>query len=226
MKSEIYRMHRAIKQPLIISTSVLINALLFLLIYQLVTNEMVALPRVENINWLDFIQLEQKTIVEEEKKTRPDEPPPPEETPPLPKIAQPDVPKPKQVTPDLPMPNINVPLAIDGVPYLGDYLKSTPSAIPSSSGGIATNVVPTTRIEPVYPPRALRAGIEGTVTVEFTITTDGSVTNIEVIKGEPPGVFDRAVVQAVSRWKFAPEIVNGQPVEKRARQDIKFTLKR
>lgn len=220
-------MHRVIKQPLILSVSIIINALLFLLIHQLVTNEISPLPRLENINWIDFIQLEQKTLVEEEeKKIRPDEPPPPEETPPLPKIAQPDVPKPKPVTPDLPMPNINVPLAIDGVPYLGDYLKSTPSAIPSSSGGIATNVVPTTRIEPVYPPRALRAGIEGMVTVEFTITKEGSVTDIEVITGEPPGVFDRAVIQAVSRWKFAPEIVNGQPVEKRARQDIKFTLKK
>jgi len=216
-------MRRVIKQPLIISVSIIINALLFLLIHQLVTNEMVALPRLESINWIDFIQLEQQTRVDEEKKPRPDEPPPPEETPPLPKIAQPDVPKPKQVTPDLSMPNINVPLAIDGVPYLGDYLKSSPSAIPSTSG-ITTNVVPTTRIEPVYPPRALRAGIEGMVTVEFTIMTDGSVSNIEVVKGEPPGIFDRAVIQAVSRWKFATEIVNGQPVEKRARQDIKFTL--
>lgn len=220
-------MQRAIKSPLIISVSVFINALLFLLIHQLVTNEIVALPRIESINWLDFVQLEQQKEVQEEKKQQIDEPPPPEETPPMPKIAQPDVPKPKPVSPDLPMPNINVPLAVDGVPYVGDYLKSTPSAIPSSSsGGIATNVVPTTRIEPVYPPRALRAGIEGMVTVEFTITTDGSVANIEVIKGEPPGVFDRAVVQAVSRWKFAPEIINGQPVEKRARQDIKFTLRK
>lgn len=218
-------MPRVIKQPLIISVSFIINALLYLLIHQLVTHEMAALPRLENINWIDFIQLEQQTRVEEEKKTTPDEPPPPEETPPLPRIAQPDAPKPKQVTPDLPMPNINVPLAIDGVPYLGDYLKSSPTAMPTSSG-ITTNVVPATRIEPVYPPRALRAGIEGMVTVEFTITADGSVANIEVVKGEPPGVFDRAVIQAVSRWKFAPEIVNGQPVEKRARQDIKFTLKK
>ncbi len=218
-------MRRVIKQPLIISVSFIINALLFLLIHQLVTNEMVALPRLESINWIDFIQLEQQTHGEEEKKPPPKEPPPPEETPPLPRIAQPDVSKPKQVTPDLPMPNINVPLAIDGVPYLGDYLKSSPSAMPASSG-IATNVVPTARIEPVYPPRALRAGIEGMVTVEFTITADGSVANIEVVKGEPPGIFDRAVIQAVSRWKFAPEIVNGQPVEKRARQDIKFTLKK
>ena len=220
-------MSSIIKSPLIIIFSVIINALLFLLIHQLVSNDIVALPRFENLNWIDFVKLEEEPREDKIKKIKPEEPPPPEENPPPPELAQPDVPKPEQVKMNVPSPDINVPFAIDGVPYLGDYLKSsTGSKMTTVIPEIATDVVPTTRIEPLYPPRALRAGVEGSVTVEFTIATDGSVKDMEIIKAEPSSIFDQAVLQAVRRWKFTPEIVDGKAVEKRARQDIKFTLKK
>ena len=223
-------MQTFVKQPLIISLSILINVLLFLLIHQLVSNEIVTLPKFEELNWVDFIQLEQQKTVQEEKtkKTGPEEPPPPEKTPELPKIKQPDIPKPDQIDLNVPAPNIDIPFGITGTPYLGDFLKSPP---PAAAGGgmpkmdIATNLVPTTRIEPVYPPRALRSGIEGTVTAEFTIDTDGSVKDVEIVSADPPNIFDRAVITAIKKWKFAPEIIDGKAVEKRARQDIKFTLR-
>ena len=215
------------KLPLIITVSVIINVLLFLLIHQLVTNEIVTLPEFENLNWIEFVKLEETPPEEKLKETRPEEPPPPEENPPPPELAQPDVPKPEQVKINVPAPEINVPFAVDGVPYLGDYLKSSQGKeIGPVVPEIATDVVPTTRIEPMYPPRALRAGIEGSVTVEFTIATDGSVKDIQIVQAEPANIFNQSVLQAVKRWKFAPEIVDGSPVEKRARQDIKFTLKK
>lgn len=222
-------MQNFVKHPLIISLSILINALLFLLIHQLVSNEIVSLPKFEELNWVDFIQLEQQKTIREDttKKTRPEEPPP-EKTPELPKMKQPEIEKTEQIDINLPAPNIDIPLGTTGTPYLGDFLKSSPPAAPG--GGlpkmdIATNLVPTTRIEPVYPPRALRAGIEGTVTAEFTIGMDGSVKDVEIVSAEPPNIFDRAVITAIKKWKFAPEIVDGKAVEKRARQDIKFTLR-
>ena len=79
---------------------------------------------------------------------------------------------------------------------------------------------------PVYPQRALRSGIEGVVTVEFTIATDGSVKDAEVVKAKPPKIFNKAVLTAIAKWKFNPDMINGVPVEKRARQDIKFTIQR
>ena len=88
------------------------------------------------------------------------------------------------------------------------------------------NVVPTLRIPPVYPPRALRSGIEGIITVEFIIATDGSVKDAVIVKAKPPKIFDRAVLKAITKWKFNPDIVDGQAVEKRARQDVKFKLQR
>jgi len=183
----------------------------------------------EIINLTDFIRLDRK--LEEPKQDEIDEdikkPLPPEETPP-PEIVQPEISKPAPVETELPMPDFHVPLSISGTPYLGDFLKS-PKPKPKVKPGrpvIDTNVVPSIKIPPVYPPRALRMGIEGVVTVEFTITTDGSVKDPEIVKASPPRIFDRAVLQAIHKWKFNPEIIDGKAIEKRARQDVLFNLKK
>jgi TonB family C-terminal domain len=64
------------------------------------------------------------------------------------------------------------------------------------------------------------------VTVEFTITLDGSVKDIIIVSAEPPRIFDNEVLKAVNRWKFSPQTRDGKTVELRARQDIRFTLKK
>ncbi|MFI4920444.1 MAG: energy transducer TonB [Gammaproteobacteria bacterium] len=62
------------------------------------------------------------------------------------------------------------------------------------------------RVEPKFPTQAVREGIDqGTVTVKFTVQTDGSVTNPVVTDAKPRrGVFDDAALRAVARWKFKP----------------------
>lgn len=65
---------------------------------------------------------------------------------------------------------------------------------------------------PRYPPDALRSGQSGEVQVEFTVGTDGSVTNARVVRANPPRVFDREAVAAVKRWRFQPV---GAPVTTR-----------
>lgn len=57
---------------------------------------------------------------------------------------------------------------------------------------------------PRYPPEALRAGTGGEVLVEFTVGTDGSVTDARVLRATPPRVFDREALNAVRRWRFEP----------------------
>lgn len=90
---------------------------------------------------------------------------------------------------------------------------------------IETDVVPSYRSKPKYPSRAMRAGIEGVVTVEFTITPDGTVIDPVIISANPPKIFDKSVLIAIKKWKFKPRIINGKPVSRRARQDINFNLK-
>ena len=40
--------------------------------------------------------------------------------------------------------------------------------------------------------------------VEFTVGTDGSVSDVRVVKATPPRVFDREAITAVRRWRFQP----------------------
>lgn len=88
----------------------------------------------------------------------------------------------------------------------------------------AGEATPVVRIEPRYPQRALSAGIEGHVQLEFTIDRDGSVTDVTVVEAEPPGVFDAEAVRALRRWRFRPHMVDGEPRMRRARQTIRFSL--
>ncbi|MBL8520548.1 MAG: energy transducer TonB [Betaproteobacteria bacterium] len=61
------------------------------------------------------------------------------------------------------------------------------------------------RESPDFPREASRAGIDsGTVRARITINAAGEATNVAIITANPPRVFDRAVQNALSRWKFNP----------------------
>jgi protein TonB len=61
---------------------------------------------------------------------------------------------------------------------------------------------PISRENPVYPQGALVQGVEGSVLVEFTVDEHGRVVAPRVLEATPPGVFDRATLRALSRWKY------------------------
>lgn len=76
-----------------------------------------------------------------------------------------------------------------------------------------------------YPRAPKVLGIEGTVYVRFIVAGDGSVTNVEVIRGVHPD-YDREaarVISMLSDWKGGSH--NGQPVQVRMVLPIKFSLK-
>ena len=84
---------------------------------------------------------------------------------------------------------------------------------------LATNV-----IAPVYPRSALRRGQEGWVEVEFTVSSDGSTAEVEVVSSSVAKVFDRASIRAVDQWQFRPRVFRGEPIDQRVRARISFTL--
>ena len=55
---------------------------------------------------------------------------------------------------------------------------------------------------PKYPAGAQRRGIEGWVSVQFKIDSTGHVDAPQVVEGSPPGVFDAAAIEAVSKWRY------------------------
>ena len=79
-------------------------------------------------------------------------------------------------------------------------------------------------VGPEYPRSARRRNVTGSVDVLFTVTTDGRVRNLSVIKSEPGETFDEAAMAAVEQWRFEPYIENGVAVEKRSAVRLAFNL--
>lgn len=81
-------------------------------------------------------------------------------------------------------------------------------------GGIslARELTPLVRFPPDYPIAAATHRIEGYVLLRFTVTETGTVADPEVLRADPPGIFDRAAMRAVLRWKYQPQLANGEPV--------------
>lgn len=59
------------------------------------------------------------------------------------------------------------------------------------------------RVEPIYPPIARTARIEGTVVVDAIILKDGTVSDVTVLSSSNR-VFDQACIDAVRQWRFTP----------------------
>lgn len=57
------------------------------------------------------------------------------------------------------------------------------------------------KVDPVYPDLARKMNMAGTVKVEITIATDGSVKDVKTLGGNP--VLVQAVEDAVKQWKYA-----------------------
>lgn len=63
---------------------------------------------------------------------------------------------------------------------------------------------------PVYPDFARRARVQGQVVLECVIDTDGRVTDLHVVSGNP--LLAEAATEAVRRWVYSPTTLNGQPI--------------
>ena len=63
---------------------------------------------------------------------------------------------------------------------------------------------------PVWPEAAQRANVRGTVLVEFTITTDDSVTDARILRGIP--LLDETALDCVRQWRHEPVLLDGRPM--------------
>ena len=79
-----------------------------------------------------------------------------------------------------------------------------------------------TNVEPVYPPLAKEARIQGTVRFRVIIGADGHVRNVYLVSGHP--LLVRAAQEAVQQWVYRPTLVNGQAVEVLTTVDVNFSL--
>jgi len=78
----------------------------------------------------------------------------------------------------------------------------------------------------VYPPIALRSGIEGRVILELFVDRTGVVQRITVLREEPEGRgFGEAAVKAFTGRKGTPAYANGEAVSCRYRYPVAFRIK-
>lgn len=59
------------------------------------------------------------------------------------------------------------------------------------------------RVEPIYPPIARAARIEGVVTLDAVIRKDGTVDSVRVLSSANP-VLERSAADALRKWRFTP----------------------
>lgn len=84
-------------------------------------------------------------------------------------------------------------------------------------------VQPRFRVPPRYPYEMNRAGISGSVEVEFIVDANGDVRNPIVIRSTNRE-FEAPAIEAIQKWKFRPGRKSGHAVASRVRQEIGFNL--
>ncbi|MDA0315480.1 MAG: energy transducer TonB [Bacteroidetes bacterium] len=75
-----------------------------------------------------------------------------------------------------------------------------------------------------YPTQARRMGIEGTVIVVFVINIDGTIQDVEVLRGIGGGCDEEAAKIVKKAPKWDPGKQRGKPVRTRMRLPIRFKL--
>jgi len=78
------------------------------------------------------------------------------------------------------------------------------------------------RVQPVYPPAARTARIQGAVVIKAIIDKDGTITNLKVQSGHP--FLVKAALDAVSQWRYRPYVLNGEAVEVETQVTVNFIL--
>ena len=75
-----------------------------------------------------------------------------------------------------------------------------------------------------YPQPSLNNGIEGVVTVKFTVKTDGALDNFSIVRLVDPDLEAEAVrlVKGMPAW--TPATVGGTPVDSESNVEVVFTL--
>lgn len=181
--------------------SVVVTLGLFFLMHTLINDDL-GEDEVPESRRIADIQMPDTEIEDRYEAAKPDKPEQPESQPP-------DAPEPEFENPDVDSGALN--MAAPGMD--GDLGMGTGGNF-SGDG----EYMPIVAVAPEYPRRAASRGIEGFVTVEFTVTTNGSTRDIEVVdavdtEGRETSIFNRSAVRAAERFKFRPRVIDGEPTE-------------
>ena len=106
------------------------------------------------------------------------------------------------------------------VPMVGGLVSPVPPA--SRQPGTNPSLPAILRaVKPGYPAEALKAGINGTVSLDVTVDETGTVSDVVVTQSV--AALDQVSVEAARQWKFVPSTLNGAPNSMHLAIDFIFT---
>lgn len=97
---------------------------------------------------------------------------------------------------------------------------SVPQRVPVTSTIEAAKLI--SQVQPIYPPLAIQARIQGNVVLHAIISKEGSVSELLVLSGHP--LLVNAAVAAVRQWRYSPTLLSGRPVEVETTITVSFVL--
>jgi bla regulator protein blaR1 len=103
--------------------------------------------------------------------------------------------------------------------------KSAASPAPESILRVASSVQERkliSKVDPIYPPLAMQARLQGVVRFNVVIGKDGRVSNVNLVSGHP--LLVAAARDTVRQWVYKPTLLNGDPVEVVTEVGVNFTL--
>ncbi len=99
-------------------------------------------------------------------------------------------------------------------------VTSVPQRVPVTSTIEAAKLI--SRVQPVYPPLAIQARIQGNVVLHAVISREGQVSELQVLSGHP--LLVNAALDAVRHWRYSPTLLNGHGVEVETTITVSFVL--
>ena len=113
-------------------------------------------------------------------------------------------------------------IVISGMPSVAPAINKKASDRPVRIGGGVSEANVIHRVQPLYPPLARTTHVEGTVEFTATISKDGTIENLQLVRGHP--LLVNAAREAILQWRYRPTLLNGEPVEVITDIIVKFTL--
>lgn len=78
------------------------------------------------------------------------------------------------------------------------------------------------KVSPTYPPQARVQKITGSVVLDATVETDGSIRKIKIVSGPP--ILASAAASALGEWHYTPALLNGKRIATQQRITMVFKL--
>lgn len=78
------------------------------------------------------------------------------------------------------------------------------------------------RVSPIYPELAREQRVEGTVKLHVIVGVNGAVRRVDFISG--PKSLAAPAENAVSKWLYAPSLIDGKPIEMEYEVSLVFQL--